>query len=304
MPKTSLLLSLGALIQLSLVPLAQAILATGAIDVICIDGNCFETLFASQASFGIWPEMSPENNEPMVPTIPPSDDPLLCLGTTVSPSDAPNSKFVIVAPRGQCTFEQKALVAQRLGASGVIIYGNLASRYSLNETQAAGNEYTTKDIVYPSEFNDYDCNKASADIPMTSLSFSQLPYDYSVNDQLLSGSASQGNLCAAQNDDFAESCPSRRCLLTGEVSDNEQTMKACCAWDLHVWLYNDVNMTADINIPTLYITMSEADGLFQYMQTNQITDHVSKVSSFVQSFIRCYLGSWSVCSGPCCMDEC
>ena len=273
MSKLSMLLSFGTLIQLSFLPLTEAILPTGAIDVRCNDGTCGETLFASQASFGTWPEMSEENNSPMIPTMPPDDDPLLCLGTTQPSSFTPASPFVLVAPRGLCSFEQKTLVAQNLGASGIIIYGNVASRYSLNTTQieANNNQVTTNDIIYPAESHDYDCDKASADIPLSQLSFDQLPYDSARNDPILTGSASQGNLCAAQNENFSESCTSQRCLLTGNIENNDKTMKACCAWDFHVWLYNDGNITADVKIPALYITMVETDALFQYMQTKQIT---------------------------------
>jgi len=41
----------------------------------------------------------------------------------------------MMIPRGECTFETKVYNAQLLGASGVIIYGTLGSRYSLNKTK-------------------------------------------------------------------------------------------------------------------------------------------------------------------------
>lgn len=259
-----LLLSLGALIQLSRLPQIDAILPTGAIDVKCVDGTCDKTLFASQASFGPWPNKSVENNAPLIPIMSPSDDPLLCSGTQQPSSFAPSSPFVVIAPRGQCSFETKALMAQNLGASGIIVYGTLASRYSLNAT--------TNEVDYPAEFQDYDCDKASANIPMNVLSFDpdKRPYD-NKNDPLLSGTAAGGNLCAAQNDNFAETCSSQRCLLTGKVDDSGQTMKACCAWDFHVWLYKDETIQADIKIPAFYLTMEEADELFAYMKMSQVT---------------------------------
>ena len=169
--------------------------------------------------------------------------------------------------------QNSQLNAQKLGASGVIIYGNLASRYSLNTTQieAHNNQVTPNDVIYPREFDDYDCDKASAEIPVASLSFSEFPYDSVRNDPVLSGPASQGNLCAAQNDNFAEVCPSERCLLTGDLTLDQSMMKACCAWDLHIWLYKDDKLEVDINIPTMYITMAQADSLLNYMQTRQIT---------------------------------
>jgi signal peptide peptidase-like protein 2B len=265
-----LLISLffGALIRKS-----EAILPTGGIEVQCADGTCSETLLASQASFDTWPEMNPENNAAMLTVFPPDSDPLLCLGTEQTTS-YPKSPFVIVAPRGLCTFEQKAVTAQNLGASGIIIYGTLASRYSLNTTQIAANDnkVTSDDVIYPAEFHDYDCDKASADIPTSQLSFDKkkLPYDSSRNDPLLTGTLAQGNLCAVGSTNFTESCPSERCLLTGKLENNGQSMKACCAWDFHIWLYKDENITADIKIPAFYITMEESDSLLQYMNSKQV----------------------------------
>lgn len=271
------LFSLGTLLNLAFLPVSDAILPSGAIDIRCTDESCpGTTLLASQASFGLWPAMNAENNDAMVPTVPPMDDPLLCLGaSSMVGYSVPDSKFALVVPRGQCTFEQKAFNAQKLGASGIIIYGTLASRYSLNSTQIAMNSnVVSKDsIIYPQKFYDYDCDKARADIPMSRLSFNNLPYDYMHNDPLLSGSTEQGSLCA-QADNFADSCQSKRCLLTGET-DAMNNMRACCAWDLHVWLYKDDNMTADatnmVNIPAFYITMAEADELASLMQMHQVT---------------------------------
>mmetsp|Transcript_16173 Transcript_16173/g.24240 ORF Transcript_16173/g.24240 Transcript_16173/m.24240 type:complete len:687 (-) Transcript_16173:71-2131(-) len=257
-----------AVILLQLVPGTLAILPSGAIDVKCVDeGECEYTMFASQASFGSWLEMTAENNVARIPYLPPSDDPLLCLGSSAPLQAA--SEFIMVAPRGECTFEQKALNAQKLGASGLIIYGNLDSRYSLNSTKTEMDEEGS-DIIYPREFFDYDCNKASAEIPIAALKFDQTPYD-SRNDMLLSGTAARGNLCAYQNSDFEASCPSEKCLLTGNVE--ESTMKACCAWDQHIWLYKDTNTTDEENlvtIPALYLTMAEADILLQNMEMNRI----------------------------------
>ena len=273
-------LLLGAIVQLSYFRGSEAILPTSAIDVHCDNGTCDQTLLASQAFFGSLPEMSVENNLPMIPISAPADDPLLCLGSTTITTDTDTdamkqaksngAPFVIVAPRGQCTFESKALAAQNLGASAIIITGNLASRYSLNET--------TNEVVYPAEYHDYDCDKATADIPTSKLSFDvqKIPYDWELNDPVLSGTAAQGNLCAAQSNNFAASCPSEKCLLTGKLSNNGQTMKACCAWDKHIYLYSDKsndNATTvpkpEVNIPALYITMGETDDLFKAISMGQ-----------------------------------
>ena len=270
-------LLLGAIVHLSYFRVSEAILPTSAIDVSCGNRLCDQTLLASQAFFGSLPAMSVGHNLPMIPIIAPADDPLLCLGSAtdtdaIKQAKSDDASFVIVAPRGQCTFESKALAAQNLGASAIVITGNLASRYSLNET--------TNEVVYPAEYHDYDCDKATADIPTNKLSFDvqKIPYDWELNDPVLSGTAAQGNLCAAQSHSFAASCPSEKCLLTGTLSNNgqSQTMKACCAWDKHIYLYSDKsndNATTvpkpEVNIPALYITMREADDLYKAISTSQ-----------------------------------
>lgn len=113
MSKHSLRLCLGILIQLCLIPRSIAVIQTLGIDVICADGSCDETLFASQSNFGTFPAMTAEKNEPMFPNSPPSDDPLLCEGKTALASEflkfGADKKFVLVVPRGSCTFEQKTV---------------------------------------------------------------------------------------------------------------------------------------------------------------------------------------------------
>lgn len=266
-------------------PLSQAILPTAAIDITLLNhdsdkvGGATTTLLASQASFGKWPEMNARNNEPLIPILAPKDDPLLCLGLydvtnrTLVDKRMNSNKFAILVPRGTCSFEQKAIYAQKLGASAMVIYGTLASRYSLNATKTISlhdsNKETTDDIIYPAQYYDYDCDKASAKIPLSKISFQRLPYDYMRNDPILSGTAKDGNLCAAQNENFGSLCESKRCLLTGDIDPNENTMKACCAWDNHIWLYHDETLqefTPSIHVISVYITMTQAEELFSTMQ--------------------------------------
>lgn len=266
---------------LPLLPFSESIQTTAAIDISFPGEDVVrKTLFASQASFGVWPAMEARNNDPMTPALPPKDDPLLCLGLysqsnrTIASYDL-SSKFVIIVPRGTCSFEKKAINAQKLGASAVVIYGTLASRYSMNTTQISiggNNKGTVEDIIYPQQYYDYDCDKASAEIPMSSLSFEPLPYDYMQNDRVLSGTANNGNMCAMQNENFASSCESKRCLLTGDLNMNQNTMKACCAWDMHIWLYSDdalKQFTPSINVTAVYITMAQADELLLNMQARK-----------------------------------
>lgn len=52
--------------------------------------------------------------------------------------------IILMTPRGSCTFEKKAWVAQEIyGAVGILVYDNLAGRYSWNAT--------TQRVIFPKE---------------------------------------------------------------------------------------------------------------------------------------------------------
>jgi len=250
----------------------------------------------------------------LIPTLSPDDDPYLCnesFGWTTysnsdnSDSDSTYNNAAILVPRGQCSFERKALSAQRLGASAIIIYGSLSSRYSLNVTNSTNddedngssnndaytrNDYTLEDVIWPMDKQDYDCTNGQALIPenvvQNQLDFvSSLPGGYNVNnDDYLIGK-SENNLCVKYAADgggsgsssFISSCESQRCLVTGknvtddEGSDNGDTVKyeACCAWDFAIWLYQDTTLSVEeqkeVTIPAVYLTMQQATELLDLM---------------------------------------
>ena len=205
---------------------------------------------------------------------------------------------VLLVPRGGCTFQKKALSAQALGASSVVVYNTMASRYGLNETalvvegedvgEDRGTTATTNttdtrreptfdDILWPRPKKDYDCEMWQAGVPRSLLSFDPLPYDASHNDPLLSRDDDErrSNLCAVGGvrgggsaaADFEDRCESGRCLLTGFVLDGgDDMMEACCAWDRHIRMATDrsLNFTEapqGMTIPALFLTMEQGRDL-------------------------------------------
>ena len=259
-------LSLLAL-WLSQCSVVEAVLQTAALDVTLTNGSVF-TMLASQASFGSYPRMNPENNQAQALTLPPSSNALLCYNVTSSAAKEAYKGLMLV-PRGNCTFEQKALNAERLGATGIVVYGTLASRYSLNTTKYINHTdhvYTTDDIVYPQKFYDYDCEKGRAEIPSSKISMTPLPYNAATNDPVLAGPSS---LCYKNSPDSLQNCPSQACLLTGQNVSGK--LEACCAWDLAIWLYNDPDMTDDnVHIPAIYLTMEQANVLLKEMKYGSV----------------------------------
>jgi len=255
------------------------------------------TLLVSQAGFGRYPSMAVGDNPVRALRLPPGDNPLLCENVT-SPSSysggggggddekgawslsssfsarggegkpSSPSAAALLVPRGGCTFETKAYHAQLLGADAVLIYGTLSSRYSLNETNKTESyRYTEDDIVYPSNYNDYDCRNGRAHVPASSIDVSHpLPYNAAQNDPVLSGGDASRNLCLANDPTRLSGCPSKSCLLTGNKTRDGQKYEACCAWDLHVWLYADDNafngsMANAVTIPAVYLTMEQGNRL-------------------------------------------
>eukprot|EP00984_Skeletonema_dohrnii_P000175 scaffold58_cov105-Skeletonema_dohrnii-CCMP3373.AAC.3 len=314
-PSTSPIMTAARIIVLStlLIAPAHSILQTATIDVLLPGVPTPITLLASQASFGSSltsysnghsSSSSSSNSRPagvgLIPSTPPSDDLYLCnesYGFTTYSSSSGNAdgksynNAAILVPRGQCSFERKALSAQRLGASAIIIYGSLSSRYSLNVTNSTNedgssnndaytrDDYTIDDVKWPIDKQDYDCDNGQAFIPSdvfsNKLNFITSPGGYDDNnDDYLIGN-SENNMCvkyaAAANDEtttsFVSACESQRCLITGKNvtdggSDGNIKYEACCAWDFAIWLYQDTTLTADeikeVTIPAVYITMQQA----------------------------------------------
>lgn len=187
-------------------------------------------------------------------------DDLLC---SDSGSTSYEANTMLVVPRGECSFEQKAYNAQKSGAAAVVIYNTLGSRYGYNET--------TGTVDYPLDLYDYDCSKGEAQVDATKLTFDPT-YNTNANDALMSGSSSS-NMCASSS--FLQTCESERCVLTGSFSgNNNSTAQACCAWDLHVWLYRDgdleKNLTSAVTIPSLFVSMQQAHELQTLMQSKNI----------------------------------
>mmetsp|Transcript_39867 Transcript_39867/g.119980 ORF Transcript_39867/g.119980 Transcript_39867/m.119980 type:complete len:1066 (-) Transcript_39867:213-3410(-) len=298
----------------SLPGVVRAALPTASLDVYESSGAGSVTPHLSEAYFGPILPMGPRLHSRPDPSrsstvhmglaLSPSDDELLCneadglVNYTALNGGEPlvyNGQAVLV-PRGGCTFQRKVLSAQRLGASGAVVYNNLANRYKLlksNYTNVTTGEElrnaTYDDILWPRPKHDYDCNYARAWVPKNAFNFDPLPYDAEVNDPLLTGSALDGNLCAVHNEeeDGADAfsspssrCPSQRCFLTGREDSSERegegegttTMEACCAWDIHMGMSGDSSLARagaeDVEIPSLFATMAQGSELLGALEEN------------------------------------
>ncbi len=274
----------------------------------------------------------------------PRQNPLLC--NDVSEEDKnvrQDEPFILMIPRGSCTFERKVANAQKMGAYTAMIYNNLSSRYDLNY-QAQPRSPTTSPTMYPTHIVngsvvedvtnvvehlswpqdkfDYDCNYGQALMPLESFSFipsslsrvdgdKRLIYDGSINDALLTGLGEE-NLCLQYEKEekvFESSCASQRCLLTGELSKQQDVfgfevvmVKGCCAWDISFNLhYETEKILSHINIPSVFLTMEQGDNLLEAMDwdgtnSRQLVTAIIYERAYpklnMSSIFLCIFGTW------------
>lgn len=115
--------------------------------------------------------------------------------------DTGRDDFYLLVPRGNCSFETKTVHAQRLGASGIIIYNSLEGIYG-------GNDYASS--------TDYDCDNGYGYVKKIS---------YPVYESAMTASIPQS--CTKSS-----KCSSQVCVLTNDT--NNFGHKVCCAWDLYM----------------------------------------------------------------------
>lgn len=142
-----------------------------------------------------------------------------------------NAQFYLLVERGNCSFESKAVAAENVGAKGVVIYNSLEGIYQGNEVAS--------DM-------DYECENG---------------YGY-VNETI---SPVYGDEMLARIPDSctqSEKCASGKCVVTNITDENG--IKVCCAWDLYITMGASSDITSAVNIPAVFMTMSDADTVFGY----------------------------------------
>eukprot|EP00956_Cyclotella_meneghiniana_P044939 scaffold344454_cov119-Cyclotella_meneghiniana.AAC.1 len=98
-------------------------------------------------------------------------------------------------------------------------------------------------------------------------------------------------------------CSSNKCLVAGKnktehdnsSNNNEMTYyQACCAWDLHVWLYGDSTMKDERSrLATGHDTRS-----LRYLRYI-VVESVSTIRTEIQLVGRFDMGIWGVCGVGC-----
>jgi hypothetical protein len=239
------------------------------------------SVFASTALFG--PRLdfrnpAPHDGSNLMPLIlPPDDNALLC---NEPPSNATSSlsDSILLIPKGGCTYKRKVYHAQLLGAQHAIIHATLASEYN----SPAQNPLSVYDTTYPIRYVDYECGNGRSYIPETELRFDKFPYDPG-NDDLLSGSSRNNNLCAiyhnlrnpSKEKRFENTCQSQRCVFTGnknyDVKNEIVLWESCCAWDLFSAMGDYGLDKFEVKISSSFLTMEEGDNVLRFLKEGSVT---------------------------------
>eukprot|EP00978_Attheya_sp_CCMP212_P029027 scaffold101748_cov59-Attheya_sp.AAC.2 len=276
----------GCLLLLQILVGVNASLPTAVIHVVSPQK---ETFYVSEATYG--PSLPFQRNGRLMVNrfvFPPSDDIYLCNPVDESMFSRvieQNGPVVLVPRGGGCSFLFKTYKAQLLlgvkpegnrpADAAVFIYNNLGSRYGVNDTESDKDatifdvtQYGT--VIWPLDKDDYECGNGDAVVPLETLNFtSDGVYVDDINSPQLTGTDS---LCDVHSSSFLQSCPSKRCLLTGQFgssdnANNNATMHACCAWDISQGMAGD-SINETIWIPSLFLTMSQGDDIMSLVENS------------------------------------
>jgi hypothetical protein len=201
------------------------------------------TYYASTAGYGTAPVPALSGAAALLP---PATELDLCgpLDGPVDPSfTPPSSAFLMVIPRGNCTFQAKTLRAAQYGAAAAIIYNTEESMYYRNSSLDGPG--------FPLDKVDYECSNGRSEVPSADLI---KPYWSPANDAALDACASSSK------------CASNRCVLTGPI-EGTSSLEACCAWDLHQYLYGSADLD-NPDIPAVFVTMKQSDDILSVLQAS------------------------------------
>jgi hypothetical protein len=140
----------------------------------------------------------------------------------------PTAPFALLAARSpNCTFEERALAAEAINASALIVYNSLEGIYrnrSFGENKV-----------------DFECSNGKSWESVRATRFEGYPKSQCAKD---------------------DACASGKCVLTGTskpTSKGGTEYEICCAWDLYMTMAGDYE--TPVSIPAAFVTMGDADAL-------------------------------------------
>ena len=195
----------------------------------------------------------------------PEYDELLCLyyeteddrNFTVTPITPPSGEtWIMMIPRGGCTFERKAYAAKMwFGVSAVLIYDNLSARYQWSPT-------TNRMIRWPADETDYECQNGFGSV--SNLPLKSAPYSRQLMDPILD-MTSPTTACTLQS--TGDPCDSQLCVVTEPAKEGSSDYPVCCAWDLPVTMIGDGEASPGNtdDVVAVFLTIRQGEALVQYV---------------------------------------
>ncbi|GAB9474379.1 Signal peptide peptidase-like, aspartyl protease family a22b [Globisporangium polare] len=163
--------------------------------------------------------------------------------STLSQTPRVNLTTLVVADRGNCSFLQKALLAQASGAKGLVIRGTRKAAYEAIVAARNGSSTNTTATISAAKERppfDYDCTRGESFVA------SLADPVWSTDDPKCS--KSKGGRCE-----------SKMCIPTGLVDAQKGGHQLCCLWDTYVLMGANRTEATNLSIPVVYMTI--ADGL-------------------------------------------
>lgn len=172
----------------------------------------------------------------------PESDPLLCNYNGTQTAIPLTAASILLVPRGECSFEQKAYAAHKLyGVVGVFIYDTLSARY--------GWDTENERVNFPRAQWDYECENGYG--TMKNLALDPPKYDSTALDSVLS----EGCTLEATR----SSCESNLCVVTSHAK-NDTNYPVCCAWDLPMTMGGDESLNDDLTADVVGVFLTIRQG--------------------------------------------
>ncbi|KAG7354660.1 signal peptide peptidase [Nitzschia inconspicua] len=216
---------------------------------------------------------------------PPSDS-FLCTFSyanetiSVSPNQ-PGEDYIMLVPRGFCSFEDKARAAQELyGVKGLLVYDRLGARYQWDTERQR--------VIFPQPQIDYEC--ANGQGVVENLPLDPPAYNGSRLDPLLDMSRTDTSICILDQSTGGV-CESQLCVVTSH-EEKSTAYSVCCAWDLPFVMpaEKDTKSRHTKNIVVAFLTIRQAE---QLAQTSFLGSQVT-IESRSKIFNVSYFFMWAL----------
>lgn len=161
-----------------------------------------------------------------------------------------NLTTLVVADRGNCSFLQKALLAQAAGAKGIVIRGTRKAAYEAILAARNGsstNTTATLEIDERPPF-DYDCTRGESFVA-------------SLADPIWS---TDDTKCSKSDNGR---CESKMCIPTGVVDAQKGGHQLCCLWDTYVLMGANRTDAANLSIPVVYMTITDGQQITRSLKS-------------------------------------